>query len=136
MLDTDRSGALTFIELREAFDIILKMNLSEEEFEAAASEMDKDSDGSVHFPEFKKYFVSGVVAEYMCFCGFIDFVSIFFCCRCRNVPKRKERKSWETDRGEGFWKCRRAKCSMVVHVDTGTGTVLPKHTKKYKKIHT
>ena len=63
VLDTDRSGALTYVELREAFDIILKMNLSEEEFEAAASEMDKDSDGSVHFPEFKKYFVSGVVAE-------------------------------------------------------------------------
>ena len=62
VLDTDRSGALTFIELREAFDIILKMNLSEEEFEAAASEMDKDSDGSVHFPEFKKYFVSGLLS--------------------------------------------------------------------------
>ena len=63
VLDTDRSGALTYVELREAFDIILKMNLSEEEFETATAEMDKDSDGSVHFPEFKKYFVSGVVAE-------------------------------------------------------------------------
>ena len=63
VLDTDRSGALTYVELREAFDIILKMNLSEEEFETATAEMDKDSDGSVHFPEFKKYFVSGVEAE-------------------------------------------------------------------------
>ena len=41
VLDVDKSGALTFVELREAFDIILKMNLSEEEFETAAAEMDR-----------------------------------------------------------------------------------------------
>ena len=74
VLDTDRSGALTFIELREAFDIILKMNLSEEEFETVAAEMDKDSDGSVRFPKFKKYFVSGFVCvEPMCICRFIVY---------------------------------------------------------------
>ena len=52
--DVDKSGALTFVELREAFDIILKMNLSEEEFETVAAEMDKDSDGSVHFPRIQE----------------------------------------------------------------------------------
>ena len=72
--DVDKSGALTFVELREAFDIILKINLSEEEFETAAAEMDKDSDGSVRFPKFKKYFVSGFVCvEPMCFCRFIVY---------------------------------------------------------------
>ena len=94
VLDTDRSGALTFIELREAFDIILKMNLSEEEFEAAASEMDKDSDGSVHFPEFKKYFVSGLLyVESMCFvfhCVLILFPLFLLPLQKRSKKKREE----------------------------------------------
>jgi len=63
VLDTDRSGALTFIELREAFDIILKMNLSEEEFETVAAEMDKDSDGSVHFPRIQE-----ILCKWVCLC--------------------------------------------------------------------
>ena len=52
--------------------------------------MDKDSDGSVHFPEFKKYFVSGFVCVEPCvfvdsLC--IDFVSTFFVAAAENVPK-------------------------------------------------
>ena len=63
VLDTDRSGALTFIELRGAFDIILKMNLSEEEFETVAAEMDKDSNGSVHFPRIQE-----ILCKWVCLC--------------------------------------------------------------------
>ena len=91
VLDVDKSGALTFVELREAFGIILKMNLSEEEFETAAAEMDKDSDGSVHFPEFKKYFVSGFVCtKQMCFCRFI--VLILFPFSTVLLPLQKQSK--------------------------------------------
>ena len=106
VLDVDKSGALTFVELREAFDIILKMNLSEEEFETAAAEMDKDSDGSVRFPEFKRYFVSGFVCtEQMCFCRLcIDVVSIlhFFVTAAETFQKEKRRNHGEKIGGRLF----------------------------------
>jgi len=56
LLDVDKSSTLNYSELRQAFDAILKMTLTEEEFNAAVAEMDKNSDGSVTFVEFKKYF--------------------------------------------------------------------------------
>ena len=57
LLDVDKSSTLNYSELRQAFDAILKMTLTEEEFKAAVAEMDKNSDGSVTFVEFKKYFM-------------------------------------------------------------------------------
>ena len=96
VLDVDKSGALTFVELREAFDIILKMNLSEEEFETAAAEMDEDSDGSVRFPEFKRYFVSGFVCtKQMCFCRFIVLILFPFSTFLLPLQKRSKKRKEE-----------------------------------------
>ena len=56
VLDVDKSGTLDYMELREAFDAILKLTLTDTEFNTAVRDMDKNVDGLVTFAEFKKYF--------------------------------------------------------------------------------
>jgi Ca2+-binding EF-hand superfamily protein len=55
-IDEDASGTLGPTEIREAFACFFKIAMTDEEFDDAYSKMDKDSDGSVSFKEFKKYF--------------------------------------------------------------------------------
>ena len=56
MLDDDCNGSLSRTEAREAFDGVLKIALTDDEFETSFDEMDIDSDGSVPYKEFKKHF--------------------------------------------------------------------------------
>ena len=56
ILSVNTKNTLSYTEVREAFDAILKMTLTEEEFKAAVAEMDTNSDGAITFLEFKKYF--------------------------------------------------------------------------------
>ena len=44
------------MEAREAFDVVLKITLTDDEFKTSFDEMDKNKDGSVSYKEFKKYF--------------------------------------------------------------------------------
>jgi Ca2+-binding EF-hand superfamily protein len=56
VLDNDCNGALSRTEAREAFDVIFQITLTDDEFDKSFNKMDKDSDGSVPYKEFKKYF--------------------------------------------------------------------------------
>ena len=56
MLDDDNGGFLDRVEIREAFDTVLQMVLTDVEFETAVTGMDRDGDGSVSFKEFRKFF--------------------------------------------------------------------------------
>ena len=56
VLDNDCDRALSRTEAREAFDIILQITLTDDEFEKSFNEMDINSDGSVTYKEFKKFF--------------------------------------------------------------------------------
>ena len=52
ILSVNTRNTLSYSEVRQAFDAILKMTLTEEEFKAAVAEMDTNSDGSITFLEF------------------------------------------------------------------------------------
>ena len=56
VLDDDNGGFLDRVEIREAFDTVLQMVLTDAEFETAVTGMDRDGDGSVSFKEFRKFF--------------------------------------------------------------------------------
>ena len=56
VLDDDNGGFLDRVEIREAFDTVLQMVLTDVEFETAVTGMDRDGDGSVSFKEFRKFF--------------------------------------------------------------------------------
>jgi len=57
LLDDDCSGCLDRTEIREAFDAVLQMTLTDSEFDAAVGNMKKNvDDGSITFQEFRKYF--------------------------------------------------------------------------------
>ena len=55
-MDSDCNGSLSRVEAREAFDVVLQITLTDDEFEKAFDDMDIDSDGSVPYLEFKQYF--------------------------------------------------------------------------------
>ena len=55
-IDEDVSGSLDRDEIRESFKCILKLTVTDDEFEEQWHAMDKDEDGSVSFKEFKRYF--------------------------------------------------------------------------------
>merc|ERR1711865_588068 len=55
-IDEDVNGSLDRDEIRESFKCILKLTVTDDEFDAIYHEMDKDEDGSVSFKEFKKFF--------------------------------------------------------------------------------
>ena len=56
VLDNDCNGALSRTEAREAFNVVLQITLTDDEFDKSFNKMDTDSDGSVPYKEFKKYF--------------------------------------------------------------------------------
>jgi len=55
-IDNDVDGSLDREEIRESFKCILKMNVTDKEFQVFYDQMDCDSDGSVSFVEYKKFF--------------------------------------------------------------------------------
>ena len=55
-LDTDSNGSLNIEEVRDSFQIIIDITLSDEEFKNIYSLLDCNEDGSVSYKEFKKYF--------------------------------------------------------------------------------
>ena len=56
VLDDDSRGCLDRAEIREAFDAVLQMTLTDAEFDAAVKGMNQAEDGSVSFQEFRKFF--------------------------------------------------------------------------------
>ena len=56
VLDNDCNGVLSRTEAREAFDVVLQITLTDDEFDNAFYDMDTDSDGTIPYKEFKKYF--------------------------------------------------------------------------------
>ena len=56
VLDNDCNGVLSRTEAREAFDVVLQITLTDDEFNKSFNEMDTNSDESVPYKEFKKYF--------------------------------------------------------------------------------
>ena len=55
-IDNDVNGSLDREEIRESFKYILKMNVTDKEFQVFYDQMDCDYDGSVSFVEYKKFF--------------------------------------------------------------------------------
>ena len=56
VLDNDCNGVLNRTEAREAIDVVFQITLTDDEFDESFYEMDTDSDGSVPYKEFKKFF--------------------------------------------------------------------------------
>jgi hypothetical protein len=56
VLDDDSNGCLDLEEVRESFDAILDLTLTDVEFKDEYSQMDKNFDGSISFKEYRKYF--------------------------------------------------------------------------------
>ena len=56
VLDNDCNGVLSRTEAREAVDVVLQITLTDDEFDNAFYDMDTDSDGTIPYKEFKKYF--------------------------------------------------------------------------------
>ena len=56
VLDDDSRGCLDRAEIREAFDAVLQLTITDAEFDAAVKGMNQAEDGSVSFQEFRKFF--------------------------------------------------------------------------------
>ena len=56
VLDNDANGYMDKKEVRESFEVIFDLHLTDAEFEKEYFEMDKNSDGLISFKEFRKYY--------------------------------------------------------------------------------
>ena len=55
-LDSESTGQLNPAQVRESFQLVIDITLTDEEFNKHYGVLDRDADGTVSFKEFKKYF--------------------------------------------------------------------------------